>query len=113
MSNKNENILIRVTEQDKEYIKQKAEKMGFKSVTAFLVSSAKNHFTIEMDMKIYSDVAKEINYIGKNINSLVRKVNSAGFYSDNDMEFLKTNQKIIIDLMKVRASLMSKFYFNL
>ncbi|WP_186672977.1 hypothetical protein [Sporosarcina sp. BP05] len=85
---------------DKEFIKNKAEELGYKSVSAFLLESARNHFRLDMDMSTYRKLASEVNYIGKNINSLVRKVNSAGFYSDNDIDFLKTNQKIIIDLMK-------------
>ena len=51
-----------------------------------------------MDMSIYRKLTKEINYIGKNINSLIRRINTDA-YSDNDIDFFKTNQKIIIDLM--------------
>ena len=73
--------------------------MGFKTVSAFLIESAKNHFRLNIDMSVYRKITNEINYIGKNINSLIRKVNTLGVYSDNDIDFLKTNQKFIIDLM--------------
>lgn len=73
--------------------------MGYKTVSAFLIASAKNHFRLNIDMSAYRKIANEINYIGKNINSLIRKVNTLGVYSDNDIDFLKTNQKFIIDLM--------------
>ena len=52
-----------------------------------------------MDMSVYRKLTSEINYIGKNINSLIRRINTDGFYSDNDIDFIKTNQKIIIELM--------------
>lgn len=100
MNNKTEKIEMRVTKTQKEFIRNKSKKMGFRSITAFLIESAENHFRLDMDMGVYRKLTSEINYIGKNINSLVRKVNSVGFYSDNDMEFLKTNQKTIIDLMR-------------
>lgn len=99
MTNKTERMELRVTKEQKDFIKSKSEKMGFGSVTAFLIASAENHFRLSMDMNAYRDLAKEVSYIGKNINSLVRKINTIGAYSDNDIDFLKTNQKIIIDLI--------------
>lgn len=90
---------MRLTEEDKKFIKNKADKMGYNNVSAFLLESAKSHFRLNIDMSIYRKLTSEINYIGKNINSLIRKVNTLGAYSDNDIDFLKTNQKIIIDLM--------------
>lgn len=99
MKNKTERMELRVTKEQKDFIKNKSEKMGFGSITAFLIASAESHFRLNIDMNIYRKLTTEINYIGKNINSLVRKINTIGAYSDSDINFLKTNQKIIIDLM--------------
>ena len=99
MTNKTENILMRVTKEQKDFIKNKTEELGYGSITAFLMQSAENHFILNIDMSIYRKLASEINYIGKNINSLIRKINTLGTYSDNDIDFLKTNQQIIIDLI--------------
>ena len=76
MKNKTEKIELRVTKEQKDFIKNKSEKMGFGSVTAFLIESAKNHFRLNIDMSIYRKLTSEINYIGKNINSLIRKINT-------------------------------------
>lgn len=92
-------LQLSVSDDEKTFLKEKAKELGYKSVSAFLVDSAKNHFKIEVDMKVYRELTKEINYIGKNINTLIRRINTDGFYSDNDIDFLKTNQKIIINLM--------------
>ena len=100
MKNKTERMELRVTKEQKEFIKNKSEEMGFGSVTAFLMTSAESHFRLNIDMSAYRKIASEINYVGKNINSLIRRVNTLGFYSDNDIDSLKTNQKIIIELMK-------------
>lgn len=99
MTGKTEKIEVRVTKEVKESIKNKAERMGFNSVSAYIVESAQNHFRLTLDMSVYRGIAKEINYIGKNINSLIRKINTLGAYSDNDVDFIKTNQKMIIELM--------------
>lgn len=100
MSNKTESILMRVTKKEKEYIKNKAKELNYNTMSAFLLSAAENHFVIDLDTKVYSDLTKEINYIGKNINSLIRRINTDGFYSENDFDFIETNQKKIIELMK-------------
>lgn len=84
---------------EKNYVIKKAEELGYKSTSAFLLDSAKNHFRIEIDISIYRELTREINYIGKNVNSLIRRINTDGFYSNNDIDFLRANQKKIIDLM--------------
>lgn len=90
---------MRLTEDDKKYIKNKSEELGYKNVSAFLIESAKTHFKLEVDMKVYRDLAKEINYIGKNINSLIRRINTDGIYTDSDIDFLSVNQKKIVNLI--------------
>ncbi|MBD8590988.1 MULTISPECIES: hypothetical protein [Peribacillus] len=92
-------LKISLSNDDKEYIKKKSDELGFKTVSAFLIESAKSHFRLNLDMSVYRNLAREINYIGKNINSLIRRINTDGIYSDSDIDFLKTNQKIIIDLL--------------
>ncbi|HFJ9287502.1 TPA: hypothetical protein ACGW44_005570 [Bacillus toyonensis] len=86
--------------EEKDYIKNKATELGYKNVSAFLIDSAKTHFKLEVDMKAYRDLTKEINYIGKNINSLIRRINTDGIYTDHDIDFLKVNQKKIIKIIQ-------------
>ncbi|PFB50167.1 hypothetical protein CN404_27335 [Bacillus thuringiensis] len=93
-------LQITLDENEKELIKNKAEELGYKTVSAFLVDSAKTHFKLEVDMKIYRDLTKEINYIGKNINSLIRRIHTDGIYTDHDIDFLKVNQKKIIKIIQ-------------
>ncbi|OQR53166.1 hypothetical protein CDB3_31605, partial [Bacillus sp. CDB3] len=69
-------LQITLDEKDKKMIKNKAEEFGYKTVSAFMVDSAKSHFKLEVDMKAYRDLTKEINYIGKNINSLIRRIHT-------------------------------------
>ena len=99
MARTNTYFQMRLTKEDKKYIQNKSEELGYKNVSAFLLESAKNHFRIEVDMSIYRKLTREMNYIGKNINSIIRRINTDGFYSDNDIDFLRTNQKMIFDLM--------------
>lgn len=92
-------LQITLDKEEKEFIKKRADELGYKSVSAFIIDSAKNHFKVEMDMSVYRELTKEINYIGKNINSLIRRINTDGFYSDNDLEIIESNQRKIVNKM--------------
>lgn len=92
-------LRISLSHEDKKFIKNKAEELGYPTVSSFLIDSAKDFFIVRMDLSDYREIAKEINYIGKNINSLVRRINTDGFYTDNDLDFIDVNQKKIIELM--------------
>ncbi|KAB2364234.1 hypothetical protein [Bacillus thuringiensis] len=92
-------LKMSLSKEDKEFVKNKAADLGYKTVSAFLIDSAKTHFKLEVDMTVYRNLAKEINYIGKNINSLIRRINTDRIYTDNDIDFLRVNQKKIINLI--------------
>ncbi|MDO7285898.1 hypothetical protein Q5W88_21580 [Shouchella clausii] len=109
-------LQISIDQKDKDYIKKKAKDLGYNSASAFLIDSAKNHFKVEVDLSHYRELAKEVNYIGKNINSLVRHIFSVGVYSGNDLDIIKSNQKKIIEklneeydhLLKIRKKYSSE-----
>ena len=90
---------MRVTEEEKEWVKNKANKLGYHSMTAFLMHAAETQIQLTVDMKVYRDLTKEINYIGKNINNLIRHIYTQGIYADSDIDFLKANQEKIWDLI--------------
>ena len=96
---KKDRIEIQVFKEDKEYIKRRASELGYKNVSAFLVSAAYSQIKIDIDMKVYRDLAREINYIGKNINSLIHRINIDGIYTDSDIDFLKINQEKIKSIL--------------
>ena len=90
---------MRVTEEEKEWVKNKANKLGYHSMTAFLMNAAETQIQLTVDMKVYRDLTKEINYIGKNINNLIRHIYTQGIYADSDIDLLKANQEKIWDLI--------------
>src|SRR5690625_3624140 len=95
MNKKDEIIKFRVTKEQKEKIKKKAEQYGYNYVSSFLKASAENHFIIKLDLSYFDEVAKEINYIGKNINNLVHHIFSTGSYSDYDLKEIQRLQNEI------------------
>lgn len=91
---------MRVTEEEKEWVKNKANKLGYHSMSAFLMHAAETQIQLSVDMKDYRDLTKEINYIRKNINNLIRRIYTQGIYTDSDIDFLKVNQEKIWLLIK-------------
>lgn len=92
-------ITLRIDQKEKDIIKAKAERLGYKTLKAFILSAAENHFLIELDLSAYDKVAKEINYVGKNINSLIRRINTDGIYTQSDVLYLSEKLNEIVDIM--------------
>lgn len=92
---KKEKIEIRVTPEQKTFIKNKSDNLGYKYLSSFLINSSYNHFVIDMDLTHFDNVAKEINYIGKNINNLVHHIFTIGTYSKHDLNEIRHYQKEI------------------
>jgi biotin synthase-like enzyme len=97
MSKRRTQINIRVTEKERDYIYEKANELGFKSVASFIVNSTKDFFVVELDLSHFDNVAKEINYIGKNINNLIHHIFTIGAYSDHDLKEIQRLQKEVLN----------------
>lgn len=95
MDKRRTQINIRVTEEERDHIYNKSEEVGFKSVAAFIVNSTENFFVIDLDLSHFREVAKEVNYIGNNINNLVHHIFAVGAYSDYDLKEIQRLQKEI------------------
>lgn len=100
MARTNTYLQLRLSKEDKEFIKNKAEELGYPTVSSFLIDSAKDFIKIQMDLSDYQQIAREMNYIGKNINSLVRRINTDGFYTNTDLTFIEVNLEKINELIK-------------
>lgn len=105
-------LQISLTKEQKEAIKIKANDLGYYSVSAFLLDSSRSFFRLKVDMSVYRDLIREINYIGKNINSIVRRINSEKFFSDLDIEHLERLLEQIYNLMDSEYKRLGKLAFN-
>lgn len=91
---------VSLSESDKNYIQEKSKKLGFATVSAFLVDASKTYFRVNVDMTYFRNLTREINYIGKNINGIVRRIYTDKFFTDSDIKSLEFNQKKIIELLQ-------------
>lgn len=98
MGNKKVRFNLFLNEREKVFIENKSQTFGFKSVSAFLLNCSKTYSRLDIDMSVYKNLTKEVNYVGHNINNLVRRVHSDGIYTDIDIEIVKNNQDKIYKL---------------
>lgn len=63
-------------------------------------------------MSVYRKLYREVNYIGKNINSIVRRINSEKFYSDLEVEHLERRMDEIYGLMEKEYDRLEKVAFH-
>lgn len=105
-------LQISLSPKDKEYIKEKAKLFGYATISAFLIDSANSHIMLNVDMSVYRKLYREVNYIGKNINSIVRRINSEKFYSDLEVEHLERRMDEIYGLMEKEYDRLEKVAFH-
>lgn len=107
-----ENFTLYMDKEDKEFIKNKANELGFNSVSAFLLDASKTHFRLNVDMSVYRKLTKEINYIGKNINALVRRIHTDQLITDLDVYTLEKKLDDIYSLIKKEYMRLGRLAFN-
>ena len=98
--NKQTNIIIRLTKQQKDIISQRAKKVNL-SVSKYLRESAVN-VTIKQQNKDLIGIISGMNRIGNNLNQIARKVN-ANFYIEDSAILLNELKEIDSTLKNILA----------
>ena len=85
MNKKTEIIKFRATPKEKQKIENLAKDKGYKTLSAFLLSSAINHVTVEIDTSDYRDLVIQVKRIGTNINQLIRSINYSKYFTNEQI----------------------------
>lgn len=93
-------ITIRVTESEKEMIKQRMAECGETSLTRYMRKMAIDGCVFKIDYTPIKEMTYEINKIGVNINQIAHVANSTGSVSDFDIKRLKELMEKIWRLQK-------------
>ena len=78
-------INLRVTPEEKEMIKQKAEEKNT-TITALVLNSIENNITVNLDTSDYRDLVIQVRRIGTNINTLLKNIHFFGFAEQSDIK---------------------------
>lgn len=85
-------VEVRVTKEEKEMIKKKAQENGM-SISSFILNCVERNININLDTSDYRKLVIQFRRIGNNINSLIRDIRFSKFFSDNDVLILQNNLK--------------------
>lgn len=112
---KNTDIHIRLSSEEKQILKDYSEKSGhhhislfFKFITNEYISLGKTGFELIENL---TDLRREINSIGNNLNQISKKINSTSEYEDisNELREIKLiNNKLNKHLKQIRPLRYSK-----
>ena len=73
-----EQILIKVTHEEKEKIRQRMEEMGVKNRSAFLRKMAIDGYCVKLDLSDVNEMVRLLRYAGNNLNQYAKKANETG-----------------------------------
>lgn len=92
-------IEARVTEEEKEKIKQIADDKNM-TMSSLIINSIKNNITVNLDTSDYRDLVIQVRRIGTNINSLLKNIYYQQYFTDTDIQTINKQLKQIENLMK-------------
>jgi len=101
---RNTQIIVRVTEQEKEHIHKKMEQLGTKNRSAYARKMLVDGYVIEVDLSDYRELANEVNKIGVNINQIAKVANQTGVVNSLEIDRLKEMINEIWQLLKLSLS---------
>ena len=97
-------LILRVTPQEHEHIKQKMALMKTNNFNAYARKMLIDGYVIEVDLSQYHELASEVNKIGVNINQIARMVNETRHISPHQIERLQQELEQIWQLLKLSLS---------
>ena len=87
---KDKNIIIRVSEKERNELHKLARKSGYKSTSKYLIDCAKNPVIFMDNLTPFYDYLSEVSRIGTNVNQVVKHVNYYGQVQPNDVRELQS-----------------------
>ena len=95
-----EQILIKVTHEEKEKIRQRMEEMGVKNRSAFLRKMAIDGYCVKLDLSDVSEMVRLLRYAGNNLNQYVKKANETGSIYADDIRDLQERFEELWEMAK-------------
>lgn len=86
---KDKNIIIRVSEKERNELHELARKSGYKSTSKYLIDCAKDPVIFMDNLTPFYEYLSEVSRIGTNVNQVVKHVNYYGQVQPNDVRELQ------------------------
>jgi hypothetical protein len=95
MANRQRKIQLkfRVTQQERELIKQKMEQLGTRNMAAYLRKIAIDGYVIRLELPELKEMVSLLRRTSNNLNQLTKRVHETGRIYDTDLEDITQNQE--------------------
>lgn len=104
-----EQLIIRVTSEEKLLIQKKMKQMGAANFSRYARKMLLDGHVITLDLSQFQELANEVNKVGVNINQIAKAVNATGSVQAADINRLKEMMEELWRLLKLSLSdLLSK-----
>jgi len=94
-----------VDEDEREFIRHKAEIAGAKKMTDYLRKMALDGYILNVDYSQFKDICAAMQAIGNNVNQIAKRINSTDNPYREDMAEIKEKQE---ELWRLLKSILSK-----
>ena len=97
-------LIVRVTEKEKQFIQRKMKEFGTENFNAYARKILIDGYIIHVDMTEFQKLSAEVNAIGVNINQIAKIANTTGNICEKDIEKIKEMVEEIWQLLKSSLS---------
>jgi len=103
-------ILLRVSEEELEQIRDRMDVYGTTNMSAFIRKMAIDGYVVKLDLPELKEMTRLLSSYSNNLNQIARRVNATGNVYSSDLEEIRQNQeamwqaadKIIRALAKIK-----------
>ena len=110
MGKRDTSILLRVSEEELEQIRERMAVYGTTNMSAFIRKMAIDGYVVKLDLPELKEMTRLLSSYSNNLNQIARRVNATGNVYSSDLEEIRQNQeamwqaadKIIRALAKIK-----------
>lgn len=100
MGKKTEKISIRVTQEEKTIIEEKAKEKGYGTTVAYMLAAAEKHMTVNIDTSHLRDLVIYTKEVADQIESITEDMKRRGYTTSEDLLNIEKHLKSINDNIK-------------
>ncbi len=97
---RNEQLMVRVSPEEKAAVSQRMEEAGFTNLSQYLRKMALNGYCVRLDLQGVKETVRLLRYCSNNLNQYAKKANQTGNIYRADIEDLQERLEEIWDKQK-------------
>ena len=100
MRNKDLQINIRLSEEERMLIEMRMKEMGVRNMSAFIIKMAVDGYCVKLDLKDIKEMVYFLKMCSNNLNQYAKKANTTGSIYQRDIVDLRIRLDFLMEKMK-------------